>query len=84
KSEGAQVAKDLVAIADVRAWGRLRVQGTEDFKRQVWLEASMRGIEVAGFKPTEADKALLIKQQRDASPAEAAQEAAGKAKDVPA
>lgn len=60
-----KVAGDLVAIADSRGWTDLKLTGTEEFKREVWLEASLRGIEVRGFKPTEADRALLIKRERD-------------------
>jgi hypothetical protein len=37
----------------------MRVKGTEGFRREVWLEASVRGIHVDGYKPSEMDKAEL-------------------------
>ncbi|TCV82727.1 LPD7 domain-containing protein [Sulfurirhabdus autotrophica] len=58
-SSSPQVAEDLVKIADARGWDELRVRGTDAFKREVWLEASVRGIHVDGFKPSELDKAEL-------------------------
>ncbi len=58
-SNSPQVAEDLVKIADARGWSELRVRGTDGFKRQVWLEASVRGIHVDGYKPSELDKAEL-------------------------
>lgn len=58
-SSSPQIAEDLVKIADARGWEELRVRGTDTFKREVWLEASVRGIHVAGYKPSELDKAEL-------------------------
>lgn len=58
-SSSPQIAEELVKIADARGWEELRVRGTDAFKREVWLEASVRGIHVAGYKPSELDKAEL-------------------------
>jgi hypothetical protein len=41
------------------AWDELRVKSTDEFRREVWLEASSRGIHVDGYKPSELDKAEL-------------------------
>lgn len=49
-------------IADGRDWNDLRVRGTEGFRREVWIEASVRGIHVDGYKPSELDKAELEKR----------------------
>lgn len=61
KSAGQTVTKDLIDIAAARGWEKINVKGSEEFKRQVWLEASMRNIDVRGFKPTDADLAQLAK-----------------------
>lgn len=53
------LATTFVRIADERGWTELRVKGTEDFRREVWLEASARGISVSGYKPDAKDKAEL-------------------------
>ena len=58
-SSAPQIAKSLVAIAEARGWDELRVKGTDGFRREVWLEASSKGIHVDGYKPSEVDKAKL-------------------------
>ena len=58
-SSAPKMAETLVRIAEARGWEDLRVLGTEGFRREVWLEASVRGIHVNGYKPSELDKADL-------------------------
>ena len=58
-SSAPKMAETLVRIAEARGWEDLRVRGTEGFRREVWLEASVRGIHVDGYKPSELDKADL-------------------------
>lgn len=60
-SNSDRIASDLVAIAEHRGWSTIRVGGAEDFKRQVWLEASLKGMGVEGFQPNDQDKAQLVK-----------------------
>ncbi|MHB1099702.1 MAG: LPD7 domain-containing protein, partial [Burkholderiales bacterium] len=57
-----EVVNAMVEIAQARKWDSLTVRGTEEFRKAVWLKASAKGIEVAGYKPTEVDKALLAKE----------------------
>jgi phage/plasmid primase-like uncharacterized protein len=49
------VARDLVAVAQHRGWEPVQVNGTSEFRREIWLAASERGMEVRGYKPTERD-----------------------------
>ncbi|KAA6093903.1 MULTISPECIES: LPD7 domain-containing protein [unclassified Pantoea] len=66
KSQNSQVIKDLITIAESRNWDSIRVRGNEEFRRAAWLEASQRGLEVSGYKPTEVEKAhLMTLLQRD-------------------
>jgi hypothetical protein len=65
KSDSAQIANDLVRIAHLRGWEDIKVKGSEEFRRQVWMEASLQGMHVKGYKPSEADKALLEKRERE-------------------
>ena len=58
-------AKALVEIAQARDWNSIKVRGQNDFKREVWLEASARGLEVKGYSPKEADLALLAVRSKD-------------------
>jgi hypothetical protein len=59
------VARSMVDVAEARNWKALRVSGNEDFRRMVWLEASVRGVKTLGYEPSPDDLELL-KRQRDA------------------
>ncbi|WP_045756615.1 LPD7 domain-containing protein [Xanthomonas albilineans] len=59
RSENQEVVRSVVAIAHARGWERIAVRGTEEFRRAAWLEASLTGIEVSGYKPTKVEKAHL-------------------------
>jgi hypothetical protein len=59
------VARSMVDVAEARNWQALRVSGNEDFKRMVWLEASLRGVRALGYEPQLADQELL-KREREA------------------
>lgn len=54
-----RVAKAMATMAEAKGWKTIKVSGHPDFQREVWMEASMRGIEVRGYKPTEQDKKQL-------------------------
>jgi len=64
-SNNPSVARSMVDVAEARNWQGLRVSGSEDFKRLVWLEASLRGVRAMGYEPQLADQALL-KREREA------------------
>lgn len=59
------VARSMVDVAEARNWKALRVSGNEDFKRSVWLEASVRGVKTIGYEPNPVDLELL-KREREA------------------
>jgi hypothetical protein len=59
RSSSQQVADSLVRIAHARGWEEIKVGGKEEFRREVWLEASAQGMKVKGYTPTEEDKAVL-------------------------
>ncbi|MDG5826885.1 hypothetical protein MRX60_12660 (plasmid) [Xylella fastidiosa subsp. pauca] len=59
RSENQEVVRSMVAITYARGWDRITVRGTEEFRRAAWLEASLTGIEVSGYKPTNVEKAHL-------------------------
>lgn len=56
------VARSMVDVAEARNWQGLRVSGHEDFRRMVWLEASLRGIEAVGYEPNQVDRQMLRKE----------------------
>lgn len=49
------VARSMVDVAEARNWQALRVSGSEDFRRLVWLEAAARGVKTLGYEPNPAD-----------------------------
>jgi hypothetical protein len=63
RSNDERVALGLVNMAEARGWGAIKVNGHPDFRRNVWMEAALKGIEVRGFVPTEHDKTELQMRQ---------------------
>ena len=57
------VARSMVDVAEARNWRALRVSGNEDFKRMVWLEASVRGVKTLGYEPNPGDLEVLKKER---------------------
>lgn len=66
-----EVIGAMVDIAIARSWDGMTVKGTNEFKKAVWLEAKSRGLEVAGYKPSELDLAQLAKKQEHRQQAKA-------------
>jgi len=59
------VIADMISVAAAKNWGNLELKGTDNFKQIAWLEASARGIETKGFKPTERDLEQLDQMKRE-------------------
>lgn len=49
------VARSMVDVAEARNWQSLRITGSEDFRRLVWLEAAARGVKTLGYEPSPVD-----------------------------
>ena len=58
-----EVIRDMVSVAQHRQWEALQVRGSVEFRREAWLEASARGMEVQGYQPTELDRQTLSDRQ---------------------
>jgi hypothetical protein len=73
------VARSMVDVAEARDWKALRVSGHEEFRRQVWFEASLRGVKTIGYEPLPSDQAWLRSEReaRRSNRIEPAREAAG-------
>jgi hypothetical protein len=57
------VARSMVDVAQARNWNGLRVSGSEDFRRLVWLEASARSVKTIGYEPNPADLEALQRER---------------------
>ena len=61
-------AADMIAVAQAKGWGKIELKGSDEFKRNAWIEANLAGIATKGFKPQEQDLAMLdaARRERDA------------------
>lgn len=50
---------DMVALAKAKQWESLKLTGTMEFRREVWLQAESQGIKTQGYTPKESDLAAL-------------------------
>jgi len=50
-----RVAFAMATMAEAKGWKSIDVKGHPEFRREVWVEGSMRGLKVNGYKPTEQD-----------------------------
>lgn len=51
----------MVDVAEARGWSSLSVKGTPQFKQAMWTAARARGLDVRGYKPTDAEQARMDK-----------------------
>lgn len=59
ESNNVEVVRSLVSIAEARDWQALSVTGTKEFRKEVWREAALRGIDVRGYEATELERQEL-------------------------
>ena len=62
KHENKELVRSLITIAEARGWEQITVKGSKEFRQTAWLEASLLGIEVKGYKPTKVEVAHLESQ----------------------
>ena len=56
--EDAQTISDMLDTAQAKNWDNIRISGSREFKRQMWLEAELRGIPNSGYSPSKEDLAM--------------------------
>src|SRR5882762_4565284 len=61
RSENTEVIRSLIAIAQAREWGQIKVTGTERFRKEAWFAARLVGLEVRGYKPTEFEQERMVR-----------------------
>lgn len=60
-SENVQVVRSLIEIAHSRGWTEVTVTGTERFRQEAWRQARLGGLQVKGFRPSDAEQAQLVR-----------------------
>ena len=61
RSENSVVIQSMVAIARENGKGPVTVGGTEFFKKEAWFAASLAGLEVRGYQPTDFERERLVR-----------------------
>lgn len=56
KKQDTNTVAMMTSYAQSQGWTQLKVSGTKEFRREVWIEAHMRGMDVKGHKPSEIDR----------------------------
>jgi hypothetical protein len=93
-----QTVGAMLDVAEDRGWKSVKLRGTDDFKREAWVQAEARGIRTEGYKATNTDRQELERRvnavaaksgeaaPREPKPVKAARasdQAAAAAKEVP-
>ena len=72
KLDDKQAVTAVLDLAEARGWNRVRVRGTEDFKRETWVQAQVRGIAAEGYKPTATDEQEVQRRKAALGPIQSA------------
>ncbi len=51
--------KSMLEVAESKGWESVTVTGEKEFKREAWLEAKARGLDVKGYEPNQQDERKL-------------------------
>ena len=62
-----QTVHDMVEVAKVKGWDRLKLSGSHEFKRLMYIEAESQGIKTRGYQATAEDLAMVSKRQDERS-----------------
>lgn len=55
KLDDRQTVGAMLDLAQSRGWETVKLRGTEDFRREVWVQAQVRGMATEGYKPKATD-----------------------------
>lgn len=47
---------DMLKVAQHRGWTRLKVEGDEAFRREVWIQGRAMGLDIKGYQPRDRDR----------------------------
>ena len=60
-----QTIQDMLDVAKAKGWDSIKISGSQEFKRKMWLEAESRGIATKGYKPSPEDLAILENRREE-------------------
>ena len=76
KRDDRQTVSAMLDLAQSRGWQTIRLRGSDDFRREAWVQAQVRGIKSEGYTPTNTDLQEAGRRQTAAAPVATATEAA--------
>jgi len=59
--------EDMVTLAKAKQWESLKLTGSQEFRREAWLQAESQGIRTQGYTPKEQDLVGLEKMRQERS-----------------
>ncbi|HHW4669138.1 MAG TPA: LPD7 domain-containing protein [Xylella fastidiosa subsp. multiplex] len=61
-----EAVADMVAYAKAKQWDSLKLSGSQEFRREAWLQAESQGIKTQGYTPKQTDLVALetLRQER--------------------
>ena len=65
ESHNTELVRGVLAIAEARDWTSIRVNGSVEFRREVWRQAQLLGIDVRGYEPSDVEKAASSRSSAD-------------------
>lgn len=74
KREDKHTVSAMLDIAKARGWETVKLKGSENYKREAWVQASMAGIKVDGYAHDATDQQELRRRQTAAAGVQAAEQ----------
>ncbi|WP_457831692.1 LPD7 domain-containing protein, partial [Staphylococcus aureus] len=56
KGEDIARVRDMLSVAESKGWRAVKLGGSQEFRREAWIEAATRDIEAQGYTPTDLDR----------------------------
>lgn len=69
--EQREIIVAMLDVAQAKHWKEITVSGSDEFRRQAWLEGRLAGMAVHGYQARDADTLLLQELQKTQGPREA-------------
>ena len=70
--ENREIIVAMLDVAQAKHWQEITVSGSDEFRRQAWLEGHLAGMVVHGYQARDADKLLLQELQKTPASRESA------------
>jgi hypothetical protein len=84
KLDDRQTVSALLDLAQSRGWDRINLRGSQNFRREAWVQAQVRGIKASGYRPRQTDMQEAARRQAAAQPVSSPAEKAKAAAPAPA